>query len=140
MVASTADAGRNVTARKIRETLAGLVAMPADRDETTVTADDLASDPTLCTAWTELQSLMPDEPDAAWVAAIDAASDNDMRGLRWHLERARAAAMMRQVDVILALGEAGRPLSDALADSGTAAEDATLAMLPAQTTKNAARG
>lgn len=111
--------------RKIRMTQAGLVAMPAGYNETTVSADDLAHHCELCTAWTELQDaagrMSADRHDAftagwldacedGWNAALTAALDNDLPALRAALTRARDAA--------------------AAAGLSTVHEDAALAMLP----------
>lgn len=106
-----------MTARKIRMTAVGLVAMPADRDERTVTADDLASDPLIFTAWAELHEFyvpptdyFPVDQIEAWERALDAANGNDIEALRRALEHART---------LVATAEGSAPL-----------EDAALAMLP----------
>jgi hypothetical protein len=125
-----------VSARKIRMTAVGLVAMPGDRDERTVCADMLASDPLLCTAWAELSALFVrvqtetedgarkaegydaadrwaeqrDGIEAAWDAAIHDAHLNNLDRVRIGLTRARAFAAAAGLD--------------------TTHEDAVLAMLP----------
>jgi hypothetical protein len=95
------------------------VAMPGDRDERTVCADVLASDPLLCTAWAEVHesaaAAYASGHDHAqvirrWQEAEDAALDNSLVGLRAALSAAVRAA-----------GRAGYD---------TTHEDATLAMLP----------
>jgi hypothetical protein len=120
-----------VTDRKIRWTLCGLVAMPSHYDEDAVTADDLASDPDLCTAWTEIQKVMPkdDDPDPTWCKALDAAGDNDLDGLCRFLEKARMAAIIRRGEALVERLVSGRRDLDGL--PGFACEDAALAMLPA---------
>jgi hypothetical protein len=114
-----------VTARVIRMTSVGLVAMPADRDPATVCADVLASDRTLRTAFAELDALADEMIDLArrecdertigalevlWNDALSAALDNNAEGVRAGLLRARDVAKA-----------AGYQCAD---------EDAALAMLP----------
>lgn len=96
-----------MSTRKIRMTQAGLVAMPVRYDEALITADDMAHDQQLCTAWAELQeaatAMSADRHDAftgellgaceeAWNIALTAALDNDVAWLRTALTRARDAA------------------------------------------------
>jgi hypothetical protein len=125
-----------VTARKIRMTAVGLVAMPVAYDEAKVTADDLANDAALCAAFAEL--LAPSQEasenarasadrcgtyeerelamaavesiESAWEEAQDAAADNDIAKLRAGIRRARATEQGAGLD--------------------TMHEDAALAMLP----------
>ena len=114
--------------RKTRMTAVGLIAMPADRDERTVTADDIPSDPELRTAWADICALgaaaverawgdadwpSADAVEAAWNAAQQAAGDNDLAALRAALTRARDAATA--------------------AGLSTVHEDAAIAMLPGAT-------
>jgi hypothetical protein len=125
-----------VTARKIRMTAVGLVAMPASYDEAKMTADDLANDAALCTAFAELHGLFEqveaktedgardagtyeaadrfsegrDRVEASWDVAIDLAVENDVEGIRRALREAHDQAKARGFD--------------------TTHEDAALAMLP----------
>lgn len=132
-----------MSARKIRMTSVGLVAMPADRDESTVTGDDLGSRG-LATAFAELLPRL-DEIEAAtidaaryagtyeqadrvsaardqierwWDIALDEAAENNLEGLRAALQRARDAA--------------------SAAGYSTEHEDAALAMLPPAAGRRAA--
>lgn len=95
-----------MTARKIRMTSVGLIAMPADRNEAHVSVDDMG-DPELRTAFAELDGLFDDVLDearrecdeatcsaleTAWNDALAAALNNDAAGTRRALLRAVAVA------------------------------------------------
>lgn len=125
-----------MSARKIRQTQVGLVAMPADRDERTVAGEHLATDPDLCTAFAELFRLsrdvqtalerwadeagtdadyvtrvsVADAIDDAWDIALDDAAENNADKVRVALQRAAGVARAH--------------------DLSTEHEDAALAMLP----------
>jgi hypothetical protein len=118
--------------RMIRMTQVGLVAMPDGYKPAEVTADDLASDPALCTAfaeltwherdaaerdWTVAQWEVAEAVDFAWTRALNAATTNDEEGLRAALTSARDGARAAGFD--------------------TTHEDAALAMLP-ETARRAA--
>jgi hypothetical protein len=125
-----------VSARKIRMTAVGLIAMPAERDEALVSADDIPSDPELRTAFGELESLDIDAVEAADAWAEDAATDEG-RAARGavadcvcvELDAALTAALDNNLAALRAALTRARDAATA-AGLPTDHENAALAMLP----------